>query len=77
MPSREELLQRKTYNDVEEGEIGRRVYYTVHGEQKERNTEIVIHRLTKVVSQLTQILIEKKLITPGQLDELLLEAAMS
>jgi len=68
MTTVEEILNEKTFKS-EEYEIGRRVFYTITDEEGKQE----VRRISLLLSQLIQILIEKGVLTEGDIDELLLK----
>jgi hypothetical protein len=67
MPSIEDVLREKTYkNDVVE--LDQRVFYTLSNDKDLQN-----HRNTKAIALLVKVLHEKKQLSDGEVDELLLQ----
>ena len=66
MPTREEILRKKTHKD--DGlELEERIFYTLYDENK----EIALPYVCKSLSLLFKILKEKKIISDSDIDEIL------
>jgi|GEM_PF-2585500 len=87
MPTREELLSELTHKgQVDEGDIGRRVFYTLTNSKSSdgprtavspmppKEAERRLHLAAKFASCLAELMHKKKLITDAELDDLLLES---
>jgi hypothetical protein len=84
MPTRDEELRKRTFKG-EFDDTSQRIYYTLtdplhKGQPRVMTKEdfspdkAVAHRTARVASDLLQLLVEKKLITEEELDEMLLAA---
>jgi lactam utilization protein B len=73
MPTIEEALAERTYK--QDGlDVEKRIFYTLHGDEKSpKHDESQNHRNSKAISLLFKLLLEKRLLTEEQLDEILLE----
>lgn len=73
MPTKDEALTERTYK--QDGlEVEKRIFYTLHGEGKSpQRDELQNHRNSKAIALLFKTLLEKRLLTEEQLDEILLE----
>ncbi len=73
MPTKEEALAERTHK--QEGiEVEKRIFYTLHGEGKSpQRGEGQTHRNSKAIALLFKMLLEKRILTEDQLDEILLE----
>jgi hypothetical protein len=73
VPTKEEALAERTYK--QDGlEIEKRVFYTLCGEGKSpQHGESQNHRNSKAIALLFKVLLDKRLLTEEQLDEILLE----
>lgn len=73
MPTREDALAERTYK--QDGlDVEKRIFYTLQGEGKsQQRDELQNHRNSKAISLLFKLLLEKRLLTKEQLDEILLD----
>ncbi|MFT3882447.1 MAG: hypothetical protein QM703_22695 [Gemmatales bacterium] len=80
MPQLEDVLREKTFKGQVEND-GRRVFYTIMKDRKNEDaakktdTDWELNRTVHVLSYLIERLIEKKILTEKELDELLLPIA--
>jgi hypothetical protein len=73
MPTIKEALAERTYK--QDGlEVEKRIFYTLHGEGKSpRRDELQNHRNSKAIALLFKMLLDKRLLTEAQLDDILLD----
>lgn len=73
MPTNDEALAERTYK--QDGlEVEKRIFYTLRGEGKSPQRDgVQNHRNSKAIASLFKVLMDKRLVTEKQLDEILLD----
>jgi hypothetical protein len=76
MPTKEELLAKHTYPEVEE--VEKRIFYTLAGEDDAPLTpeKTRAYRNSKAIAHLFKVLLDNGTISKDQLDDILLEVAL-